>query len=86
MKAGREPQCTVRARWALPFSLVQVALLYVPLVLFLGTSPALEPADPVCRGCRIGRACFCRWVVFRGVPGINNVIIGAMPGLCENVP
>ena len=24
-------------------------------------------------------ACFCRWVVCRGVPGINNVIIGAVP-------
>ena len=29
---------------------------------------------------------FCRWVVFRGVPGINNVIIGAVPALCENAP
>ena len=28
----------------------------------------------------------CRWVVFRGVPGINNVIIGAVPALCENAP
>ena len=25
---------------------------------------------------------FWRWVVFRGVPGINNVIIGAVPALC----
>ena len=24
------------------------------------------------------RACFCRWVVFRGVPAINNVIIDAV--------
>ena len=23
-------------------------------------------------------ACFCRWVVFRDVPGINTVIIGAV--------
>ena len=22
--------------------------------------------------------CFCRWVVFRGVPGMNNIIIGAV--------
>ena len=29
---------------------------------------------------------FCRGVVFRGVPGINNVIIGAVPALCENAP
>ena len=26
--------------------------------------------------------CFCRWVVFRVVPGISNVIIGAVPALC----
>ena len=26
----------------------------------------------------IDQASFCRWVVFRGVPGINNVIIGAV--------
>ena len=26
----------------------------------------------------------CRWVVFRGAPGIHNVIIGAAPALCEN--
>ena len=32
------------------------------------------------------RACFCRWVVCRGVPGINNVKIGAVPALCENAP
>ena len=25
-------------------------------------------------------------VVFRGVPGINTVIIGAVPALCENAP
>ena len=31
-------------------------------------------------------ACLCTWVVFRGVPGINNVIIGAVPALCENAP
>ena len=31
-------------------------------------------------------ACFCMWVAFRGVPGINNVIIGAVPALCENAP
>ena len=30
----------------------------------------------------IDHARFCRWVVFRGVPGINNVIIGAVPALC----
>ena len=35
---------------------------------------------------RIDRARFCRGVVFRGVPGINNVIIGAVPALCENAP
>ena len=29
---------------------------------------------------------FCRWVVFRGVPGINNVITGAVRALCENAP
>ena len=29
---------------------------------------------------------FCRWVVFRGVPGINNVIIGAVRALCKNAP
>ena len=31
------------------------------------------------------RFCFCRWVVFRAVPRINNVIIGAvhtLPELC----
>jgi len=28
----------------------------------------------------------CRWVVFRGVRGINSVIIGAVPALCENAP
>ena len=32
------------------------------------------------------RASFCRGVVFRGVPGINNVLIGAVPALCENAP
>ena len=34
-------------------------------------------------------AYFCRWVVFRGVPGINNVINGALRelrALCENNP
>ena len=29
---------------------------------------------------------FCRGVVFRGVPGINRVIIGAVPALCEKAP
>ena len=29
---------------------------------------------------------FCRGVVFRGVPGINNAITGAVPALCENAP
>ena len=29
---------------------------------------------------------FCRGVVFRGVPGINNVMIFAVPALCENAP
>ena len=28
----------------------------------------------------------CRWVVNRGVPGINNVIIGAVPVPCETAP
>ena len=28
----------------------------------------------------------CRGVVCRGFPGINNVIIGAVPALCENAP
>ena len=32
------------------------------------------------------RARFCRWVVFKGVPGTNTVIIGAVPALCENPP
>ena len=31
-------------------------------------------------------ACFCRWVVFRDVPRINTVIIGAVRALCENAP
>ena len=29
---------------------------------------------------------FCRWVVFRGVAGINNVIFGAVRALYENAP
>ena len=29
---------------------------------------------------------FCRGVVCRGVPGINTVIIGAVPALCETPP
>ena len=32
--------------------------------------------------CTLDHACFCRWVVFRGVPGVNNVIIGTVRGLC----
>ena len=34
----------------------------------------------------IDHASFCGWVVFRGVPGINNVTIGAVRALCENAP
>ena len=44
----------------------------------------LNFAPPMLLG--MDHACFCRGVVFRGVPGINNVIIGAMPALCENAP
>ena len=32
----------------------------------------------------IDYARFCRWVVFRGVPGINSVIIGAVRALCPH--
>ena len=32
----------------------------------------------------IDHACFCRLVVFRGFPGINNSMIGTVPVLCEN--
>ena len=38
---------------------------------------------------RMDHARFCRWVVFRGVPGINNVIIGVVPALrprCAKTP
>ena len=31
-------------------------------------------------------ASFCRGVVCRGVPGMNTVIIGAVPALCETAP
>ena len=34
----------------------------------------------------IAHACFCTWVVFRGVPGINNVIVDAVHLLCEKAP
>ena len=30
----------------------------------------------------IDHACFCRWMVCRGVPGMKNLIIGAVPALC----
>ena len=29
---------------------------------------------------------FCGWVVFRGIAGINTVIIGAVRALCKNAP
>ena len=31
-------------------------------------------------------SCFCRGVVFRGVPRIHNVFIGGVRALCENAP
>ena len=31
-------------------------------------------------------ACFCRWVVFRGITGINSLIIGAVRAWCKNAP
>ena len=43
--------------------------------------PAFCTPDAVLKG-----SCFCGWVVFRGVPGINTVRIGAAPALCENAP
>ena len=51
----------------------------------LATGPRdLNSAPPMLFS--VDHARFCRWVVFRGVPGINNVIIGAVPALCENTP
>ena len=47
----------------------------------LATGPkVLNSAPPMLFG--IDHACFFRWVIFRGVPGINNVIIGAVCVLC----
>ena len=34
----------------------------------------------------IEHACFCRWVVFSGIPGIHGVIIGVVRELCDNAP
>ena len=55
-------------------------------------SGQISPTSPMCSADLLGlwdfadHACFCRWLVFRGVPGINNVIIGAVRALCENAP
>ena len=49
--------------------------------LMLATGPkVLNSEPPMLFG--MDHASFCRWMVFRGVPGINNVIIGAVPALC----
>ena len=51
----------------------------------LATGPMVLNSAPPMLFC-MDHARFWRWVVFRGVPGINNVIIGAVPALCENAP
>ena len=51
----------------------------------VATGPrVLNSAPPILFS--MDHACLCRWVVCRGVPGINNVIIGAVRALCENAP
>ena len=49
----------------------------------VATGPrVLNSAPPMLFG--MDHARFCRGVVCRGVPGINNVMIGAVRALCEN--